>query len=86
MREANIPSEGIMTDLHVIRVVPRIGITSLTKDGIKIEKELMFTLPKVIWAEIGMALSFLGREICGPIPKCTICPINSCCNYFNNKN
>lgn len=86
MREENIPSEGIMTDLHVIRVAPRIGITSLTKDGIKIEKELMFALPKVIWAEIGMALSFLGREICRPIPKCTACPINSCCYYFNNQN
>lgn len=84
MREANVSPEGIMADLHVIRVAPRIGITTSTKDGIKIEKELMLILPKEIWSEIGLAISFLGREICQPVPKCTICPINSCCNYYLN--
>lgn len=83
MREMNIPSEGIMTDLHVIRVAPRIGIITASKDGIKLEKDLMLALPREIWNEIGMALSFLGREICRPIPKCSKCPINSCCKYPN---
>jgi endonuclease-3 len=81
MREANVPLDGIMTDLHVIRVAPRIGIISPTKDGIKAEKELMAALPREIWNEIGMAISFLGREICRPIPKCSECPINSSCKY-----
>ncbi|RVT75427.1 endonuclease III [Flavobacterium sufflavum] len=81
MRESNIPSEGIITDLHVLRVAPRIGIISPTKDGIKAEKQLMTILPREIWNEIGMAISFLGREICRPIPKCFECPINSCCKY-----
>ncbi|KDN53805.1 endonuclease III domain-containing protein [Flavobacterium seoulense] len=48
MREANVSPEGIMADLHVIRVASRIGITTSTKDGIKIEKEMMLVLPKEI--------------------------------------
>lgn len=83
MRETNVPAEGIVADLHVIRVAPRIGIATETKDGIKLEKQLMQNLPKTIWGDIGMAISFLGREICRPQPKCKICPINTNCNYFN---
>ncbi|MFE3869155.1 hypothetical protein ACFX5E_13900 [Flavobacterium sp. LS2P90] len=43
----------------------------------------MQVLPKEIWGEIGMAISFLGREICRPQPKCEECPINEVCNYYN---
>jgi len=86
IRESKLAAEGIMTDLHVIRVAPKIGIIPEYKDGNKVEKLLMEKLPKEIWGEIGMSLSFLGREICRPTsPKCSICPINSICNYFNNK-
>ncbi|WP_338644745.1 endonuclease III [Flavobacterium sp. KS-LB2] len=82
LREAKIPAEGIIADLHVIRVAPRIGLIPETKDGIKAEKQLMQVLPKEIWGEIGMAISFLGREICRPQPKCVECPINSVCAYY----
>lgn len=82
MRESNIPAEGIIADLHVIRVAPRIGLIPETKDGIKAEKQLMQVFPKAIWGEIGMALSFLGREICRPKPKCPICSIKDICNYY----
>lgn len=81
MREANAPVEGIIVDLHVIRVAPRIGLIPETKDGIKAEKQLMQVLPKAIWGEIGMAISFLGREICRPTPKCPECPIREDCQY-----
>lgn len=85
LREMNQPAEGIIADLHVIRVAPRIGLTDESKDGIKIEKQLMTLLPKQIWNEIGMALSFLGREICRPTnPKCPICTLKNDCNYFKN--
>lgn len=83
MREAKVPAEGIIADLHVIRVAPRIGLITETKDGIKAEKQLMQVLPREIWGEIGMAISFLGREICRPQPKCEECPINEICNYYN---
>ena len=84
MREAKVPVEGIIADLHVIRVAPRIGLILESKDGIKVEKQLMQVLPKAIWGEIGMAISFLGREICRPQPKCLECPINGVCGYYKN--
>ena len=86
LRESNQPAEGIIADLHVIRVAPRIGLISETKDGNKVEKQLMQVLPKSIWGEIGMAISFLGREICRPKPKCDLCPINNFCAYYANEN
>ncbi|ESU21172.1 putative endoIII-related endonuclease [Flavobacterium enshiense DK69] len=85
MREATVTAEGIIADLHVIRVAPRIGLITESKDGNKVEKQLMQVLPKDIWGEVGMSMSFLGREICRPTnPKCDICPVNYCCNYYKN--
>ena len=86
LRETNQKAEGIIVDLHVVRVVPRIGLTPKTEDGNKIEKLLMEKLPYEIWNDIGMAFSFLGRAICRPTnPKCEICPVNTHCNYSNNQ-
>lgn len=82
LREMNLPAEGIICDLHVIRVAPRLGLTSETKDGNKLEKQLMENLPKNIWGDIGMALSFLGRETCRPKPKCNQCVLKDICLYF----
>lgn len=82
MRETNAPAEGIIADLHVIRVAPRIGVIPEANDGNKVEKLLMQTLPKEIWGEIGMAISFLGRETCRPTnPKCPECIIQNHCQY-----
>lgn len=84
LRETHQPAEGIITDLHVIRVAPRLGIVKESKDGNKIEKQLIEVLPKKIWSEIGMAISFLGREICRPKPKCEECLLKDCCEYYLN--
>ena len=70
-----------MVDLHVVRVAPRLGIASGT-DGNKIEKQLMEVLPQKDW-DAGMAMSFLGREICRPQPKCEICLMNTVCAFYN---
>lgn len=85
LRETNKPAEGIIADLHVIRVAPRIGIIKEAKDGIKAEKELMLAIPKSIWSEIGMAISFLGRETCRPKPKCEDCLITDSCHYYTTQ-
>jgi len=82
MRETHQPAEGIICDLHVIRVAPRIGIVQESKDGNKVEKQLMEVIPKKIWSEIGMAISFHGREICRPKPKCEECVLNDICYYY----
>lgn len=80
-REAGTEPEGIMVDLHVLRVAPRLGIAK-GKNADKVEKELMEALPKDMWGEIGMALSFLGRETCRPTnPKHSECIVSSVCDY-----
>ena len=82
MRETKQPAEGIIADLHVIRVAPRIGIIPEAKDGNKVEKLLMQALPKEIWGEVGMAISFLGRETCRPTnPKHDECVVSKDCVY-----
>lgn len=85
LRETHKPAEGIIADLHVIRVAPRIGIIKESNDGNKIEKDLMKVLPKKIWSEIGMAISFLGRETCRPKPKCPECLLTDFCWYYNTE-
>lgn len=84
LREIHKKAAGIIVDLHVIRVVPRIGLTLQHEDGNKIEKQLMDKLPYEMWNELGMAFSFLGREICRPTnPQCSECSVNHICKYYN---
>jgi endonuclease-3 len=83
LRAAGAPPEGIIVDLHVLRVAPRLGIAQ-GDDAVKMEKQLMETLPANQW-DIGMAISFLGREICRPKPECDKCLMNKVCDYFNNQ-
>lgn len=83
MREAGQPPEGIIVDLHVVRVAPRLGIAKGT-DPKKIEVQMMEQLPKSEW-DIGMAMSFLGREICRPTnPKCEVCVMRGVCEYYKS--
>jgi len=82
LRESGKGPEGVIVDLHVVRVAPRLGIASGT-DPKKIEKQIMEILPQKEW-DAGMAMSFLGREICRPKnPKCEICVMNRVCAYYN---
>jgi endonuclease-3 len=81
MREAEVKAEGIMVDLHVLRVVDRLGI-SHAKTGDKMEKDMMAVIPQEMWGEAGMAISFLGRETCRPTnPKHSECVLNKVCEY-----
>lgn len=80
LREAGAEYEGIVVDLHVVRVAPRLSIATGT-DPKKIEKQLMEVLLQKQW-DAGMAMSFLGREICRPMPKCEECLMNTVCAYY----
>lgn len=84
LREAGKPAEGIIVDLHVVRVAPRLGIASGT-DPKKIEKQIMDILPQKEW-DAGMAMSFHGREICRPQPKCEICFMKTVCAFYKQIN
>jgi endonuclease III len=82
IRESGGEAEGIIVDLHVVRVAPRIGLAIGDKPE-KIEKQLMEIVPRKSWNDIGMALSFLGREICRPAnPRCASCVMNPVCAYY----
>ncbi len=85
MRETGVPAEGIIVDLHVVRVAPRIGVAT-GNDPKKIEKQLMDVLDKKDWGEAGMAISFLGREICRPTnPKCPDCVMKNVCAFYKEQ-
>ena len=84
MREAGVKAEGIIVDLHVVRVAPRLGIAAGT-DPKKLEKQMMEVLPPKDWGEVGMAISFLGRETCRPKnPKCPECVMMKVCEYYKS--
>lgn len=86
LREAGMKAEGIIVDLHVVRVAPRLGLATGT-DPKKIEKQMMVLLAPEDWGEVGMAISFLGREICRPTnPKHAECVMNKVCAYFKANN
>jgi endonuclease III len=82
MRESGIKAEGVIVDLHVVRVGERLGITK-SSDPKKIEQDIMQVIPEKDWGEIGMAISFLGREICRPSnPQHDLCPMATVCEYY----
>ncbi|HNP76674.1 MAG TPA: endonuclease III [Cyclobacteriaceae bacterium] len=84
MREMGCDAEGIIVDLHVVRVAPRLGIAQGT-DPKKLEKQMMELLSPKDWGEAGMAISFLGRETCRPKnPKCGDCVMTGFCSYYQS--
>lgn len=86
MRESGMQAEGIIVDLHVVRVAPRLGIATGTEPK-KIEKQMMDVLDRKDWGEAGMAISFLGREICRPSnPKHAECMMKNVCAYYKSLN
>ena len=88
IRESGGKAEGVIVDLHVLRVAPRLGIAD-EKDADKpekIEKQIMAVLPQELWNDAGMSLSFLGRELCRPTnPKCGACLMSSVCQFYNSQ-
>lgn len=81
LRGAGKKPEGVIVDVHVLRVAPRLGIVKEMDAG-PMEERLMKVLPPDEW-EAGMAMSFLGREICTPKPKCDSCLMNKVCLYYS---
>jgi endonuclease III len=80
--ESGGKAEGVIVDLHVARVAPRLGITKATAPE-KIEEDIMKAVPPKYWHAAGMAMTFLGREVCRPKnPRCAECKVNRACAYF----
>jgi endonuclease-3 len=85
MREAGAKAEGVMVDLHVVRVAQRLGIAT-SADPKKIEEQIMEAIPQKDWGEAGMAMSFLGREVCRPThPEHDDCVMKKVCAYYKEQ-
>lgn len=85
MREAGAKAEGVMVDLHVVRVAQRLGIAT-SADPKKIEQQIMEVIPEKDWGETGMAISFLGRETCRPThPQHDECVMSKVCAYYKEQ-
>lgn len=85
MSQMGVPAEGVIVDLHTLRVAPRLGIAQGTNPE-KIEKQLMEKVDKKNWHLLGMSLTYLGRETCRPTnPKCHECVVNSVCKFYKEQ-
>ena len=72
-----IPS--IVVDTHVKRVSFRLSLTK-EKDPVKIEFELMESLPKERWIAYNQQIISHGRKVCtSQRPKCKVCELGSLC-------
>ncbi|HEX7150574.1 MAG TPA: endonuclease III [Thermoanaerobaculia bacterium] len=70
---------GIVVDTHVSRVSARLGLTS-NADAVKIEEDLMASIPRDEWTSFGHRTIIHGREICiARKPKCPECRLNDIC-------
>lgn len=80
----NQPSMAV--DTHVFRVSARLGLTTNAKTPLATEKQLVKFIPK---DKIHIAHHWLilhGRYTCvARKPKCELCPLSFCCNYFEKK-
>lgn len=72
---------GIVVDTHVHRVSQRIGLTK-NDDPVKIEFDLMKTVPKEEWTHFSNLLVWHGRKTCvARKPLCETCSIRKWCDY-----
>ncbi len=82
MGESGDKAEGVIVNLHVLRVAPRIGIAT-GSNAEKVEQQIMEKIPQKNWRAAGMGMSFLGREVCRPTnPHCEECVVNGVCEYY----
>lgn len=72
-------ASGIAVDTHVTRLSQRLGLTR-QKDPVKIEQDLMESVPRKEWIVLSHRLIHHGRQCCtAKKPKCEICPLNEVC-------
>lgn len=76
---------SIVVDTHVKRISKRLGL-SKSDDPVKVEQELMKTLPKDHWIVYNIQIITLGREICkAPTPKCGECFLTEQCSDYQKR-
>ncbi|MCC6393976.1 MAG: endonuclease III [Bryobacterales bacterium] len=77
-------ASGVVVDTHVQRIAIRLDLTK-NQDPVKIEQDLMKTIPRERWILFSHQVIHFGRNICvARKPKCGECPMNSLC-YAKDK-
>ncbi|MFC1501288.1 endonuclease III [Elusimicrobiota bacterium] len=77
--------EGIAVDTHVIRIANLLGLTN-SMDPVKIEQDLMNTIPKNEWKNISLLIQLLGRTVCvARRQDCTNCTLKKICPSSSTK-
>ena len=71
-------AEGIPVDTWVIKLSPRLGLSSNTNPD-KIERDLMALIEKKYWAKVAYALKSHGKQVCKTVPACSACMVNKIC-------
>jgi len=73
---------ALAVDTHVFRVANRLGLAKAkTPEGT--EQQLTWAIPRALWSDAHHWLILHGRYTCvARKPKCTICPVNDHCLYF----
>ncbi len=72
---------GIVVDTHVTRISKRLGLTK-NHDPVKIEFDLMKSIPKNEWNDFCLQLIFFGRAVCkARKPACFTCPLCDLCDF-----
>jgi endonuclease-3 len=75
---------AIAVDTHVFRICNRIGLIK-AKDPDQAEAALKNIVPEKLQVEFNPVMVEFGKNICKPVsPKCDICPVSSCCNYYSD--
>lgn len=70
---------GVTVDTHVGRLSRRLGLTK-HEDAVKIEQDLMPTVPQAEWCQWSHLLIHHGRAICkAQRPACEVCPLFDHC-------
>ena len=77
-------AEGVVVDTHVQRIAQRLDLTKNT-EPVKIETDLMKTIPRDRWILFSHQTIHFGRQICvARRPRCASCPLDPVC-YAKDK-
>ncbi|MGD9631120.1 MAG: endonuclease III [Pyrinomonadaceae bacterium] len=72
-------AEGIVVDVHHLRVTSRLGLSN-QKTADKMEREMMELVPKRDWIHWSSSITLHGRRVCvARKPKCDACTLNDIC-------
>jgi endonuclease-3 len=72
-------ASGVVVDTHVARLSKRLGLTR-HRDPLKIERDLMETVPRKAWIDLSHRLIQHGRQVClARRPRCEECGLNRIC-------